>query len=174
MFLINFAKWSALFTTSLIFDILGVIIIPIALLFAKESDDHLPSIFWPWDNDRDGINGDGETGISGWRGPEHANGLERTFWYRYVWLAFRNPSNNYGYFCGIEPKGDFSVIGNEDFGITQSTGCVFVTCDNGWCFYLVLPYGFGKGIRIAAGWKFWDRTRTLAQIVLVVNPVFNV
>ena len=173
MFIVNFIKWLILFTSSLLVDLFGIFIVPIALLCCNESDEHLPKILWPWANDRDGINGDGNA-TAGWRGPEHANGAERTFWWRCQWLAFRNPANNYGYFCGVSPKGEFNVSGDVNFGITQSTGWIYVTCDNGWCLYAILPYGFGKAVRFAAGWKFWDRDRTPAQIVLVLNPFYNI
>ena len=168
-----YLDWLILFALSIIVDLLGFIVVPIALLFCDADSNHLPAWAQWWDNDRDGINGDGLTGISGWRGPEHANGRERTFWWRFWWLVVRNPGNNFAYLCGAVPLGEFNSSTNAG-GLIGSgggdSGYIFVTCDNCWCFYAILPYSSTRCVRIALGWKVWDLASTRAEIVGLINP----
>lgn len=67
--------------------LLGAVIIPIALPFAK--DDQLPNWAWLWDNAEDGINGPEWYRLS--YAPNHP--IAKKF-PRFWWLAFRNPVNN--------------------------------------------------------------------------------
>lgn len=60
------------------------IIVPVALAFCREDDEHLPHWLSWFDEPTYGINGDDP-----WRGPEHANGHEREYKWRLRWL-FRN------------------------------------------------------------------------------------
>ena len=78
-------------------SILGLIAVPIALLFAK--DGKLPKWAWIWDNDRDGINGD--DGFKNEHCPSY--GLKYGgFLCSYIWLAIRNPSANLCWHLGVK------------------------------------------------------------------------
>ena len=160
-----FLKWLALTLVGFALDLLGLIMVPIGLLFCDAASTHMPASFWPWDNDNDGINGD-----AGWASAEHANGQQNTFWWRFLWLAIRNPGNNFGYLLGRVPSGQFQALGNPLTSNQGMPGWLLVTCDNCWCAYIVLPWTTRICLRIALGWKIWDLARTNAQIVCVINP----
>lgn len=84
--------------------LIGLVVIPIALLFRKEDEStrrkyteyhqdltwvkvSLPKIFWIWDNDIDGVEDP--------RGEYRSMmGGKRNFWTMYNWLAIRNPVSN--------------------------------------------------------------------------------
>lgn len=77
-------------------SIAGLFLVPIALPFAK--DGKLPKWAWIWDNDRDGISGDG-----GFRN-EHCPSYKLpygSFICNYIWLAVRNPSANLCWKLGV-------------------------------------------------------------------------
>lgn len=99
------------FLLSLLVDSLGWILVPVGLLFCNKDSLHLPSLFWLWDNDIEGINGD-----IYWRtDPTHHPNDYSNFWVRYTWLAWRNPSNNFITFVlGFSPNWDtqYTVTGN--------------------------------------------------------------
>ena len=85
------------FIIELPLEILAFFVVPIALLFAKESDDHLLRCF-RWFEDADdfydgqsaAINGDG-----GWRRDHFPPPKNRTYFARLCWLL----RNRIGYFC---------------------------------------------------------------------------
>lgn len=170
-------EWLFLFVLSLIVDLLGLIMVPIALRACDEQSEHLPSWAWAWDNDRDGINGD-----AGWALPEHANGRQREYWWRFWWLAIRNPGNNFGYKLGRTPEQIVTLSTNTHAQIGDQAGHagqICVWCSDCWCFYSIVPYSdydliarqvVRRCVRIALGWKIWDLAQTRAQIVGVINP----
>lgn len=74
----------------------GLFVVPIALMFAGEK---LPKWAWIWDNDRDGINGDG-----GFKN-EHCPAYKLQyggFLCRFIWLAIRNPAANLCWYFGVK------------------------------------------------------------------------
>ena len=66
-------------------------VVPLALLFTKWEDNHLPTLFRIWDNDVS-INGDhvADWGLTNTGPAYYASSPPRSFWARYVWLVFRN------------------------------------------------------------------------------------
>lgn len=88
-----------LFFRSLGVELAGLFVVPVALLQCSKESEHLPAWAWRWNEPVYGINGDRY-----WRGPEHANGKERSFWWRYKWLAIRNRAVAYS--CSIGYKLD--------------------------------------------------------------------
>lgn len=181
-----YAKWAVLVLLTLAVDLLGLVAVAIALAFCKSESEHLPRLFWPWDNEIEGINGDG-----GWRGPEHANGHEREFWWRYQWLAIRNAGTNFSYLIGFEQTLDIVYIadtGSDPLTSNQGhegTNCVRAFKPEGfaaWEYYYVKRWMPGRCLRVRLGWKLADNideeTRvknlgTRAQIVCSVNPVMT-
>ena len=86
----------AKFIALAILTIVGIFIVPIALLFAK--DNKLPKWAWIWDNDRDKIQGDG--GFKNEHCPNY--GLRYgSFACNYIWLALRNPCANFVWYVGV-------------------------------------------------------------------------
>ena len=77
-------------------EILGYIVVPIALAFCNKQSEHLPKIFrWfedandYYDGENSAINGD-----SGWRKEHYPNGKNRMYFARLLWLY----RNRIGYF----------------------------------------------------------------------------
>lgn len=103
--LIMLVQWSFLAAIRIILFLMGLVIVPIALLFAEEHPDTrrsysqfnrncywqlvtLPRWAWLWSNDRDGAMGDKR----GWWDRECGNA--RSFKCMFKWLALRNPVHN--------------------------------------------------------------------------------
>jgi len=153
-------------------EILAFFVVPIALLFAKESDDHLPRCF-RWFEDADdyydgqsaAINGDG-----GWRRDHFPPPKNRTYFARLCWLL----RNRIGYFsvkylgikvADVQPA---SVVTHGDVLITQNKGrksgfckveCRLKDGRERFGYYREIRYtGFLSGfyIRIYVGWKLMD------------------
>lgn len=90
-----------LFVIRLPLWILGFIIVPFALLFAKEdkstlnengwSMKKLPKLFWIWGNDKDGCYGDH---AGRWMNRDSSFKNGRLYLNQFVWCAWRNPVNN--------------------------------------------------------------------------------
>lgn len=114
------------FAIELPLEILAFFVVPIALLFIKESDDHLPRCF-RWFEDADdfydgqsaAINGDG-----GWRREHFPPPKNRSYFARLCWLL----RNRIGYFSvkylgvkvlDVQPA---SVVTQGDVLITQNKG----------------------------------------------------
>ena len=153
-------------------EIAGYIVVPIALLFCKKDDEHLPKIFrWFEDaNDSyDGINS-AINGDSGWRKDHYPNGKNRTYFARLMWLY----RNRIGYFSNringvkvseIEPS-SVRVQGNSK--VASNGGAVSDFCKvtlklkdgrSRFGFYKTIRYkGFLSGFycRIYVGWKLMD------------------
>ena len=157
------------FIIELPLEILQFLVVPIALLFAKESDDHLPRCF-RWFEDADdyydgqsaAINGDG-----GWRRDHFPPPKNRTYFARLCWLL----RNRIGYFCvkylgvktsEIDPA---SIKTSGDLSVTSNGGKV-----SSWCkvecrlkdgrerfgYYRTIRWCKRFYTRIYIGWKLMD------------------
>ncbi|ERJ26038.1 hypothetical protein UNSWCS_2088 [Campylobacter concisus UNSWCS] len=162
----------AIIAVELPLEILGYIIVPIALAFCNKQSERLPR--WAryfedagdyYDGENSAINGD-----SGWRKEHYPNGKNRTYFARLLWLY----RNHIGYFSSringvkvseIEPS---SVRVQGNIKVTSNGGVISdfckVTCKlkNGrtrFGLYKVVRYkGFLSGFycRIYVGWKLMD------------------
>ena len=160
------------FIIELPLEILAFFVVPIALLFIKESDDHLPRCF-RWFEDADdfydgqsaAINGDG-----GWRREHFPPPKNRSYFARLCWLL----RNRIGYFSvkylgvkvlDVQPA---SVVTQGDVLITQNKGrksgfckveCRLKDGRERFGYYREIRYtGFLSGFycRIYVGWKLMD------------------
>ena len=160
------------FAIELPLEILAFFVVPIALLFAKESDDHLLRCF-RWFEDADdfydgqsaAINGDG-----GWRREHFPPPKNRSYFARLCWLL----RNRIGYFSvkylgvkvlDVQPD---SVVTHGDVLITQNKGrksgfckveCRLKDGRERFGYYREIRYkGFLSGFycRIYVGWKLMD------------------
>lgn len=149
-------------------DLLAPVVVPIALLFTRWEDDHLPRFFWMWDNDAS-INGDRRTddvndGLFGWalkQVPLDKNSQEaidmcyyapghhpRSFYARWVWLGLRNRASALAVALGkevVEP----SVLYNEN-----EFQMIWFSTNGVWRFYEMLPITDSLAIRMHCGYKF--------------------
>ena len=78
---------------SVVADIAGVVVVPVALMFTGPQADHLPKMFYWWDNHEAvyGING-------GYAWKREYGDDTNTFWHRFMWTAIRNPAHNFTYY----------------------------------------------------------------------------
>lgn len=174
---------AALICLDLPMTLLGLIVVPLALLFCGPESEHLPRWAWLWDNTETGINGDGDS-TWGWRGPEHANGRESAFWWRFQWLALRNPANNWSYFVlgwGTSADTSYKVWGDPCTSNRNPghPGWLYIEATEGErtypCYYLVWRWSTGRCLRIYLGWKNkgLGRDGSRVQFVWVINPVMT-
>ena len=162
----------AIIIIELPFELISWLIVPIALLFCKKDDEHLPKIFrWfedasdHYDGENSAINGD-----SGWRKEHYPNGKNRTYFARLLWLY----RNRIGYFSSringvkvseIEPS---SVRVQGNIKVTSNGGVISDFCKvtlklkdgrSRFGLYKTIRYkGFLSGFycRIYVGWKLLD------------------
>ena len=174
--MLTLIKYLLLLPTSFLVDLSGLIVVPIALLFTPRDANHLPHLFWPWDNDMEGINGD-----QYWK--QQYGDKVTHFYYRFLWLALRNPGNNFGYYCGWQQTRDCTYRYWGDTQVSNRNpyhpGWIFVLGNNGkrgaFCFYAVWPSLPGRCLRIFLGWKIHDMPKddTYAQLVFGINPLMG-
>lgn len=148
--------------------LLGFIVVPIALLFAK--DNHLPVwAEWCWGNKEHGNNG-GNFWIK--RSLNWPNYL-RCFW----WLVVRNPTANWSkHVLGIAVTKPIVVEGNvnvdEDDGIS---GYYFATGQRWEYKYISKPYSlFNRDwcVKLRFGWKITGKDYgELATFCFTPNPI---
>lgn len=174
-------NWLISICRSFLVDLSGVFVVPIALLIGG-LNNRLPSWAQRWDNDRDPF------GDNARRPPiEAATGLKK-MWLRYLWLAWRNPGNNYSYQLGFKQIAGtvYVLTGDSQVSDQGYPGRKFVTAwQDGeavaFDFYLVYRYPFwpAKCLRIRLGWKIEDNVGrkiedgSMAQIVCVPNPLMS-
>src|SRR3990172_7477973 len=163
-------------------DLSAFIVVPLALLFVSEKNNHLPRWFrWYETYDYD-INGD-----EPWQGWEHANGKQRTYWWRLRWLL-RNRVGTFSY----EHMGfdlalvyKYRVVGdvytNNRPGHSGKLYAEALLHDGKTVipsYYYVRQWGkSGRCLRAYAGWKFrraepvnkWPE-QGLVSFVCTVNP----
>jgi len=163
--------------TKIALSLLGFIVIPIALPFAKVvfSDKEPPYPGWEykilpqwanwiWGNDKYGTMGN-KTQVGEFFAPE-------SFMAQLIWLAWDNPANNlhnYSWFAPVLVAD--KVYGNPDVNDTKAiAGCQLVL--SGWVagFYWIVPYGNMKRcLRIRLGYKIGDKLKSSGLSVLP-NP----
>lgn len=152
----------------LLLEILSFVVVPVALLFCKKDDEHLPKIFRWFEDANDyydgkcaAINGD-----SGWRESHYPEPKNRTYKARLLWLL----RNKIGHFSSeilgvkvsdinpysIETIGDPNIASNGG----KKSGFCKVTCTlkdgrERFGFYKIVRYGKFY-CRLYLGWKLMD------------------
>lgn len=159
----------AIILVELLLEILSFVVVPVALLFCKKDDEHLPKIFrWfedandYYDGECAAINGDG-----GWRRDHFPPPKNRTYFARLCWLL----RNRIGYFSSkylgvkmddVEPA---SVVTIGDPSVTSNGGKI-----SSWCkvecrlkdgrrrfgYYRTIRWSKRFYARIYVGWKLMD------------------
>lgn len=157
-------------------DLLAPVIVPIALLFTKREDNHLPALFTWWDNDVS-INGDRpEYSDPSYEGVTYyADAHPRSFWARFVWLGWRNRASKLSKILGYKKKPGQEP--REHYGDSRTNrdheGTVLYRAGNTFQFYFVKRIFGSHCIRVNYGHKVWDVTN-VDPIGLVVNISFSV
>lgn len=125
--------------------VIGIFVVPVALIFAEEGKGrvpftqhnthkywrmvHLPAWAWIWDNERDGANGDPR----GWWDLNcYFWGDSGSFLNQYWWLAFRNPVNNLTFNWGLAVNMEgatVSLLAGQDYVSEDSPGWQFLMAD---------------------------------------------
>ncbi|WP_298039403.1 hypothetical protein [uncultured Campylobacter sp.] len=153
-------------------EMLGYIVVPIALLFCNKQSEHLPKWARYFEDASDLYGGENSAinGDSGWRKEHYPNGKNRTYFVRLLWLY----RNRIGYFSSringvkvseIDPS-SIRVQGN--IKVTSNGGAISDFCKvtlklkdgrSRFGFYKTIRYkGFLSGFycRIYIGWKLLD------------------
>ena len=168
----EFLQLLVIIAVELPLEILGYIIVPIALAFCNKQSEHLPKwarYFEDASDLYDGINS-AINGDSGWRKEHYPNGKNRTYFARLLWLY----RNRIGYFSSrvngvkvseIEPS---SVRVQGNIKVTSNGGAVSDFCKvtlklkdgrSRFGLYKTIRYkGIFSGFycRIYVGWKLMD------------------
>ena len=156
----------------LMLEIISFVVVPVALLFCKKDDEHLPKIFRWFEDANDyydgkcaAINGD-----SGWRKEHYPEPANRTYKARLLWLL----RNKIGHFSSevngvkVDEINPYSIQTIGDPNITSNggkeSGFCKVTCTlkdgkKRFGLYKTIRYkGFLSGFycRIYLGWKLMD------------------
>lgn len=155
-------------SVELVLELLAFVVVPVALLFCKKDDEHLPKIFRWFEDANDyydgkcaAINGD-----SGWREKHYPEPVNRTYKARLLWLL----RNKIGRFSSeingvkVDDVNPYSIqtIGDPNIASNggKKSGFCKVTCvlKNGkkrFGFFRVVRYGKFY-CRIYLGWKLMD------------------
>ena len=163
-------QWSLLIVIRIPLVIIGIFVVPIALLSAREVATQrglielLPDWAWIWSNDRDGSKGD----IRGWWEknavfPGGANAFMNQWW----WLAIRNPVNNMRFTRGLAVdmrEATVHCLGGQDLVHDDIYGWQFLQADGPkyhyYSFYMVCPW---INIRIGHKIEMWHNHHDWTQ-----------
>ena len=166
--------------------LLGFFVTWIGLLFCKTTDNHLPKLWWIWDNSH-GINGTIDYNNLNWvyicNPTEFVNvkdpiavcknivdsriGKERSFKNRWVWITWRNPVSNLSLY-GIGLKINKNI--NE---YKRNLGPIVfekVICGYGWFYSFTIKYNLTRGFYYGFGWKFLDPADNRARFMYRISP----
>jgi hypothetical protein len=146
-----FAVWLSLWA-------LGFPAVAIGLLFCGPDDEFLPRLFGPWQNPT-GINGTLNGNNPIW--PRITNGKHRTYRYRWIWLAWRNPVSGFSHWIGAPMNRPVTHVEYHFVTVNKMPGRWFTY----WDYALRIPYGkTGRGLLIRFGWKLSDRGQLINRI----------
>jgi hypothetical protein len=129
--------------------LLGFPMVAIGLLFCDEDDEHMPRFFWLWSNPNSGINGDlgGRNPI--W--PRKTNGRNREYRYRWIWLAWRNPTAGFSKAVGVPIT---KPVQHWEYHFGDGNKLVSNRMGWAWDYAIEFRYGStGRGLHIRVGWK---------------------
>lgn len=103
-----------------------------------------------------------------------------SFWYRYYWLALRNPCNYFGYkYLGYKVPELMEIEGNGEYGIGDSAGkepgLLWTEVNNEvYEYYYIKKWNDTHCLRFRMGWKigvpFGNLPGSYIQWVLVLQP----
>lgn len=183
--LVSFMKWACI---CLPLTILGILILPLVLVFVPKNVEVLPKVFRWFDNysTHDNLFGHTRDGLSGdqpYRERRIKEGHTNLFWERYYWLALRNPINYFSVeYLGKDKVHVREVHGNPYTSDQGESGWVYkwgYDIDNSKLeeFYFVYAYKlFSKNLCVRArfGYKLaqWKGSiSTTSGFVFTINPV---
>jgi len=171
----SFVKWVLFAAVSLTLTAVSVLAAPILVLFAG-ADGNLPSCLSWLQTDDATLDGDVY-----WQDPTAhpiVNRLPR-YLRRVLWM-WRNPGGGFdddvaGVTITAPPRwwGD-SHTSNQP----GHAGFCFAIVPGGWMLYIVLPWGFGRCLRMYLGWKLMSAVDAPSftgrlPLVLSINPVMG-
>lgn len=181
----NFVKIFVCFLAALVVDLLAYIVVPIALLGLKPEDKHLPKWARWWETYDNDIDGD-----IYWRGEEHADGQQSTYWWRLRWLL-RNTGGIFQHeVLGIHLSNKVRYVIHGDQYIADrphgKSGWLYAEAWDGNkmypCYLIVHQWGNTNRCLIGYfGWRFkhsrpladWDYSDHQVQFVVTFNPLMG-
>jgi len=153
-------KTIVLVLCQLVMAVSGLFTCAVGLLFCSKVADHMPKLFWPWDNDVNTINGD-----PGWWlicSKSRFLGYATSYRSRFVWCALRNPCRNYSMWVGVRPAAvKFIWINKQYDEAKQQCNSLLVIAESvsGKRYVMWMPSWklFGKWRFLGKfGFKLWD------------------
>ena len=159
-----------LFAVALPLEISGWFILLVVMPFIPNSQVKLPALF-RWYDCADMYNG---------RDPStYLSVCKEGWWARYLWLAWRNPCNYFGYFhlsFIFNKTGKYTVCDPSQFDVGNTTGAragyryieyvqVGITSpsDTYYEYYWIMKWSAKKCLRIRFGWKIGDNKNPIGS-----------
>ena len=184
-FLISVIIWVFIW---LPFYFIGFFVTWLGLLFCNRDSEHMPVLWWPWDNSH-GINGTignnnlkwvylcNKTAIDNVPDSKKMDGMqyfidtksgnERKFNNRWTWVTWRNPVSNLSLFLlGLRI---YKPVVTKNYNIAN----VYfekVTSGHGWFYSVTIKYNTLRGFYFAFGWKFLDPADNRARFIFRISP----
>jgi len=179
-----YLRWVLLAALDIVLAVANLFVAPVLSVFTRpRPDDGTPWGGWfgTWDNPPQG---DARWQREGWF-PHHLTGW-RGYLNRVGWL-YRNPCYGYQRWAGVGyglTGGDLQIRGNPDINDRYAVpGWFFATQPHihahagkppiAFEFYAVIPWGFGKCLRVRLGWKITSskfEALRFAPLVDTINP----
>lgn len=167
--------------------IIGYFVTWVGLLFCNKDSEHMPILWWGWDNNH-GINGTLGYNNLNWViicNPEindlpvkkqfkqvkllvdTKTGKERSFKNRWIWTTFRNPVTNISlYMIGL--KLTKPVV--SKFKEFKNIQVEKTTSGFGWFYSITIKYNSERGFYYGIGWKFTDPSENRARFIYRISP----
>jgi hypothetical protein len=157
MIILRFIASLAIFISCIPVIILGLFVIPILLLTSWDGTTT------PWGNARWG------------KGETNPAWMKTGYWNNFVWLALRNPDNNYDTTTLAINKKPYTWQGNLVIGDQIAPGFYAIAMGWAWEYYWIYKYNFlgARCIRIRFGWKINGATTPTVPFVFAINPWAN-
>ena len=143
--------------------LLGFQMVTIGLLFCREDSEHMPFIFWPWDN-WTGINGTLFGQNPSW--PRITNGKNRTYRYRWIWLAWRNPVSNWSRILAPVIKEGVVHTERRFWRFTYQTNRI----EWFWDYAFSVRLTEAREAFFRFGWKLSEKPGRIAKMMFRVSP----
>jgi hypothetical protein len=145
----------------LLVAIIGLIIVPIALLFTGTLKNNLPKWAWFWGNDEDGLQSPSLDKDEHFTTP--GSYLDRLYW-----LAIRNPACNFSRYIGYSQSDVISIETLREGEMDKSSMASIVHTKNGKSYpfiYIAKPLFNGYWLYFKYGWKNWMVGNANAKII---------
>ena len=173
-----------LFCVAIPHEIIGWVVLPFVLLFVPKTQIKLPALFRWFDN---------ADIYAGRDYSVYQYVCNQGYWARYLWLAWRNPCNYFGYFYlsfVFNARGKYTVFDPSQVNVGNTTGAragyryieyvqlspVSSALDTYYEYCYIKKWSSTKCLRFRMGWKIGNNTNPVGsycQWVCVLQPYID-